>query len=190
VPGGQCVAGDCALPASCAAILVAAPGSLDGEYEIEPVGGGGPRRVYCAMSAGGRTYESLGIGSYTINYPGYTLASIAMLTDPVVQQAFISLYNLQGGMLINILPGWSEMNCCVAVAPATHLMLNGQVVFPADLNNNIVCNVTYNDVGYRFNTTSGVSPPTLPTDFFVTHPPTAMVYCSDANNPGFFLKTY
>ncbi len=184
---------DCQTQPNCLAIKTSNAAATDGVYSIDPDASGPiqPFDVYCDMTTG-ITYEALGIGQHNTTVAGWTWISATELQKNAVQQAFIYLYNTQGG-LTNITPNWSSGNCCVREAGNNQILfLGGQQTRPANAaNNNLVCLSSYPDSMYRFGRqTVGAAIPPLPTNYFTTNPPTAQTACGDNNNPGFFFKQY
>jgi len=193
---GNCTATndlDCQTQPDCLAIKTSNAAATDGVYSIDPDASGPiqPFDVYCDMTTG-ITYEELGIGNHNSTVTGWTWISASELQKSAVQQAFIYLYNTQGG-LTNITPNWSSSNCCVREAGSDLvLFLGGQQARPAEASGStLVCLSNYPDAQYRFGPFSvGVANPPLPTNYFTTNPPTAQSDCSDSDNPGFFFKQY
>lgn len=180
--------------ASCAEILSVSPAAPDGPYSIDPGDGGGARDVYCDMTSGGDTYEELAFGQHGASIAGYTEASILDLQDPVIQQAFIHLYNAQGSAMINAQP-FTDNNCCFRTADATDgqwLQLGGNYVYPSSTDNVIQCNVTHSSPTLRFHIYGAAefSPDPMPTDYFATRTPTLGGGCVAGVNPAFFWRRY
>jgi stigma-specific protein Stig1 len=186
-----CLAGRCVdATASCAVIHQLDPGAPDGPYVHAADG----KMFYCDM-AGGITYEALAYGRYNATYPGYELISAAALDTVVEQQAFIFLFNSQGGGAINLEVGFMSQNCCftASAAGAARLAFGGSILQPATAGmNNTVCNATYGDAKYSWirATASAFAPVPLPVDYFVSFPATDITGCGDANNPGLFFKRH
>jgi hypothetical protein len=194
-----CVKGACVaiVADSCKSILALDPASKDGPYKIYNT-----KKlivdVYCDMSKGGVTYEELAFGQHNKVYPDYSLVSKADLTDAVVQQAFVYLYNKQGGALKHIDAGWTSVSCCIKLAEnlgvAGVLTLGNSLVYPATIANQQACNQkpSYSFAAYRFYLQSLIqySPPTMPTNYFATKKPGNSTLCPTNNNPGWFWLKY
>lgn len=185
-----CLAGSCVdATASCAVIHALDPTTTDGPYLHAADG----KPFYCDMSAG-ITYDELAYGRYNATYPGFELINAAALDTVVEQQAFIFLFNLQGGA-INIDVGFMSQNCCFTASPsgASRLAFGGAILQPATVGmNNVVCNSVYSDARYSWirATASAFAPMPLPTSYFVSFPASEATGCSDANNPGLFFKRH
>jgi hypothetical protein len=178
---------------SCLAIHNGLPSATDGTYSIDR--GAGPIVVFCDMTHGGVTYEQAAFGNSFASYAGYSWISAAELNDPVIQQAFIALYNLQGNGLVNLDTTYNSGNCCIKAAdggPGLYLLLAGEYIYPATPGGPLQCSPGYTAAIYSFG--SGISgqaaPAPLPADYFITHPASNGSACGDAENPGWFFKRY
>lgn len=181
--------------ASCAEELERRPAAVNGVYEIDR--GDGPEDVYCDMTDGGVSYEELAFGNSFATYDGYTGATAADFAGPGVQQAFIWLYNRQGGGATNIAVGYNSTNCCFkgAGAAAGEVLVfgEGNYLYPADVAMDTAnCNATYGGAAYRFmfGDKEIYPPAVLPSDYFATNPPGEITNCSDGDNPGWFFKRF
>ncbi|HEY5935254.1 MAG TPA: hypothetical protein VIU61_11480 [Kofleriaceae bacterium] len=183
-----CLAGDCVdATESCARIKALDPGATDGPYTHAGTG----RPFYCDM-ARGIQYDQLALGQYNGTYPGYQLAGLTELSDPVIQKAFTFLFNTQGGGMITLTPEWTDVNCCIATTTAggVFLKFGPNHVFPAKLGlEQLACNQSLTDAKYSFQR-AGVeyAPVPLPADYFTTNPVSTDTTCSTAGNPAFFFK--
>lgn len=148
--------------------------------------------VFCDMTDGGVGYLSVSMGDFNTAGSNYTLVSLSDLQNPVLQQAFVALFNLQDGL--PVIATWTPNNCCWKYDTSTtnYLTLNGQIVFTEALNG------TANDCGTH---TAGTkeqfqietSPvtnvaPDIATSFFTTNPPGTSTICGTADNPAFFWE--
>jgi hypothetical protein len=194
--GIACIEGDCApVPASCAAIHAANPGFPSGPYTINP--GTGAVEVYCDMVHGPVTYDQLGFGLHGSPPGGYTEVSVADLSDPVIQQAFIYLFNRQGGAAVNLSVGFTTSNCCFMAADssATVLHFGGKYLYPATVGVDATqCSPAggYVDASYRFffAERGPYSPNPMPTDFFAANPATNVFACDQTGNPALFFHRF
>jgi len=162
------------------------------------MGGNPPIEVYCDMTNGGITYETLGFGRHNKTYSGYALVTLAQLQATVSQDAFIYLFNAQMGM-VNLDPGFESNNCCIKIAE--HLNKDeyvtmggpGNAVYPATTVQQ--CNPPngYAETLYGFSVQSngpGVQTSSLPANFLTSHPVGTTSQCQNNNNPGWFFKSY
>lgn len=178
-------------PTSCAAIKSTDPTATSGTYTIYTP----TRTVYCDMRTTGVTYEELGFGPHNLAFAGYTQVTVADLQDSVLQQAFIELYNLQGGGAVNISVGFSSGNCCFRAgdsATGQMLFLGGSYLYPYSTSNAEQCNGTYTASHYRFRRISAAetAPNPMPTNYFATRAATNQTQCSTDRNPAFFWKRF
>jgi hypothetical protein len=123
-----CLAGDCVdSTASCAVILALDPTKPSGPYMHAADG----HQFYCDMSHGPTQYEQLAIGEYSVVHTGYDFVTAADLGEPVLQQAFVWLYNHQGGLAT--IATWTPGNCCVkdGMTAGEYLTLGGSYLFIA-----------------------------------------------------------
>jgi len=118
-----------------------------------------------------------------------------MLNIPVMRAAFIWAYNKQGGF-INLNPGWESNNCCFKFDSSSNVLHFGgltttHIVLPCTTASAAQCNGAYNDPIMRFRTGSiSCQAPTMAPNFFSQFPPMAAANCSNAQNPGLFIKKY
>jgi hypothetical protein len=192
--GGVCVA--LGVLSSCQQILAGNPSATDGPYQINK--GQGPIDVYCDMGGGGITYEAFAFGQHDKTYAGYGLLSVALLNTTVVQNAFIYLVNKQGG-LINIDVGFQSNNCCIKAAEhlnkTEYLALGaGVYLYPAQPGTtSFDCNPSGGYVaplwGWYRNSGEYATFP-LPAGYFTTRTPGTTYQCSNASNPGWFVKSF
>jgi len=175
---------------SCARIKALDPNAIDGPYTHVATG----KQFFCDMTHGAIQYDELAIGQYNAAHPGYTIINAAELSDPVIQQAFIWLYNHQGGGLINNTANWTSGNCCITATPAggIRLQIRGSILFVATFGSPTSgCNTAYPAAKYSYHL---ATPPaefpgnSLPTDYFATRPATEAAACGDDNNPAFYFK--
>ena len=205
-PVTQCMNGDSCYPPSCTiqndndcttsclGILQSNPSATDGPYQI--LENMVMVNVYCDMTHGGVTYRELAFGNHLGSYTSYTKISVADLQDPVIQQAFIYLYNLQGGALNNLDTTFMTGNCCIKLAEHLNqnqfLQLGSSYIYPATVQNVQFCNTNYPDPQYRFwlAVTAQMSPVTMPTNYFQLNPATTSTACSNSSNPGWFWRKF
>jgi hypothetical protein len=168
--------------------------------ELEPTA---PEAVYTNPNNGNlfycdftnnMTYEQFGIGQYNVAYPNFVYMTSAHFNDPMIQKAFIALYNAQGG-LVNIAVGFNSSNCCFkaadGVALTQTLHFAGNYIYPAKVGvDQSQCGGPYNDARYRFyqQIPNEYSPMPMPNDWFATHAATIQTNCSDGANPGVFMR--
>jgi hypothetical protein len=177
---------------NCTDILTTNPSAPSGPYTV----GSPPRTIFCDMRGASPTmYEQLSFGRHLATYTGHTELRLTDLQDTVLQQAFIELYNAQGGAMINIDVGYSSSNCCFRTLDATgeqSLNLGGTYLYPATTGNVQACNPTggYTAASYRFQrvSPSEFAPNPMPSTYFTTRPATNVTVCSTGANPGFFWK--
>jgi hypothetical protein len=137
------------------------------------------------------------MGDYTASFSGFTMVSVADLNDPVIQQAFVFLYNEQGSALNNLNPGWNSGNCCIKLAEHissfSYLTIGGEYLYPASVMNVMNCNGGYFDPQYRFilaDFSFTFSPAPMPTNYFQLNPAGTTNLCSDSNNPAWFWRKF
>jgi hypothetical protein len=161
---------------SCAIIKMVDPGAQDGVYTSRGA------MVFCDMATG-TTYEEVGWGQFDVAPPaGYALIHAADLQPTAAQNAFIALYNLQGGA--KTIAPWQSNNCCVTVAPLTRLKYDGNAI----LTGNGKCNVPGGYVDPVYQLSIAPTPP-VPANFFSAHAVSEGTGCGDGKNPGLFFKT-
>lgn len=190
-PTQGCLTGLCVdATASCAIIRALDPTAGNGVYTHEADGA----QFFCDMTHGAITYEELAFAQHDAPHPGYQMAGVSDLNDPVIQAAFVWLYN-HGGGATNLTPGWVSTNCCFKGADTglNVLALGDSIVFPAQLGADVInCNGPYNDLKYRFwiATPNLYAPVPLPDNFFQTYPASSQANCSNEQNPAFFFRRH
>lgn len=176
---------------SCDAIQSGDANAADGVYTISI--NDVDQVVYCDMTHGGVTYAKLGFGRHGTSYPTYVEVASTDLQDPVLQQAYIALYNLQGGGAINLAVGYSSGNCCFQAADSAgnYLEFGGSYLYPA-VGSNFQCGGPYNAPLYNlyFAESAEYSPVPIPTNYFATRPASLGLGCSQADNPAFFWSRF
>lgn len=186
-----CLSGTCVdVTASCAIILQHDPTAPSGPYTHTADG----KQFFCDMTGATPTqYDELGMGQYDIAYSGFTLIDGAMLQDPVVQQAFIWLYNHQSGGAL-ALATWTSGNVCITSAAigGNRLTFGGSLLWPAPTAGG---GTTFDyTIGVLYSPgleADGIYPPVpVPTDFFTTYPPADAANCSDNLNPALFFERH
>lgn len=188
----DCVSGHCAdATADCFTIHQFNSSAMSGLYEhkLDHV------KFFCDF-AHMMQYDELDFGQYNTAHAGLTLVSVTDMQDATIQQAFIELYNLQGGAKLNT--SWTSSNCCFKFdAGANELFFGGRFLIPLTAANAVACSPAggYVDPIYRFeltdNTNITAEPPPLPSTFFTTNPVTgATDQCMDNNNPAFYWKRH
>lgn len=192
VDGTSYVCNGVIVQASCDAIQNYDASAADGVYTIRV--GGVDQAVYCDMTHGGITYAKLGFGRHGTSYASYVEVAVADLQDPVLQQAYVALYNMQGGGAINLAVGYSSGNCCFQAAGLTtsYLAFGGSYLYPAGAGPSVQCGGPYNDPLYGFyHASSGdFSPVPMPSDYFATRPAGVSSACSVSDNPAFFWQRF
>src|SRR4030095_14302006 len=113
-PPSCTISNDSDCTTSCLGILQSNPSATDGPYQI--LENMVMVNVYCDMTHGGVTYRELAFGDHLLKCTSYTKVSVADLQDPVIQQAFIYLYNQQGSALNNLDTSFMTGNCCIKLA--------------------------------------------------------------------------
>lgn len=192
-PTMACSLGHCIDPtASCQAIHVLDPSKPDGPYTHAADG----TQFYCDMTDGVVQYDELGFAAYNAVNPGFTIVTAADLQNPVIQKAFIWLFNHQNGGGIT-LTAFSSSNCCW-----TSSALGGtRLEFGASLIFSVVQGVEHCGAAFsvgdlvsfeRANPTPReIAPNPLPADYFMQHPATDVSgICTDGNNPAYFFKRH
>jgi hypothetical protein len=123
--------------------------------------------------------------------------SLADLTDTVISQAFVHLFNLTNS-LKHIDTGWTSGACCIKLAEHVGavgvLKLGTSLVYPATTANAQACSPPggYTQTAYRFylQAAAQYAPKPLPSNYFVTKAPGTLTTCATNNNPGWFWKKY
>jgi hypothetical protein len=193
----SCQAGTCVdTITSCAQIHAITPAAVNGMYTL--ISGS---QVYCDMTDGGVTYSEVDFGQVdSTPPPGYSLIPITDFQNPILQTAFISLFNLQGGA--KLLASWTSGNCCFKFDTSANTFgLNADYFYPAHVGGAVDCsNGAYTDPVWTMAITSGATVVALPlpTNFFTTNVPSAIATgtaqaCDSAAmpvdaNPAFFWK--
>jgi hypothetical protein len=183
-----CLAGDCVdSTESCARIKALDPNAIDGPYTHVATG----KQFFCDMTRGVQ-YDQLAMGQYNASYPGYQLAGTTELSDPVVQRAFIFLFNHQGGGMITLTPAWTLSNCCFSgnVAGTEWIQFGGTYIFVAKFGApTLACGESFADPKYSFqHAGADYAPVPLPADYFQIRPVGKDTTCGPGNNPAFFFK--
>lgn len=181
-----CALGQCLdATASCENIQILDPTAASGPYTHTTDG----TQFFCDMSkASPVQYNALAMGRYNATYPGNSIIDAAQLQDPVIQQAFLFLYNKQAGF--KALEAWTAANVCTTSSPAggTRLEFGGLNLFP--YANGMTANVYDTTTTYteeRSGSASTVMTPPLPMDFFTTYPPAEDTACGDGQNPALYF---
>jgi hypothetical protein len=183
-----CLAGDCVdATESCARIKALDPNAIDGPYTHVATG----KQFFCDMARGVQ-YDQLAMGQYDATYPGYQFAGAAELVDPIVQQAFIFLFNHQGGGMVTLTPAWPSTNCCFAskAAGGEWLRFGANLLFVAKFGvPQQACGGTFSDPKYSYQHAGADFPAVpLPADYFQIRPVTTDTTCGNGANPAFFFK--
>jgi hypothetical protein len=197
--GSTCTDCETPLPETCADIHDADRTLGDGSYAIFPSAGFGyPTTVYCDMTNGGVTYEAMGFGQWDAYYPGWQRLGVADIADPIIQDAFLTLYAQQGGLL-NLNVGGTSYNCCFRADADNVYTFGGSYLYPADVNSDDIssnCGGPYDGALMWIHTAplSGYADtmdPRVSSTYFDNYPASAGDYCYDpAGNPSFFMKRY
>ncbi len=191
-PTQACVNATC-VPAntSCSRVREIDPTAADGAY-LNPNTGDA---FYCDFT-NNVTYDSFAMGAFNGSYPGYTMMSSANFNDPLIQKAFIGIYNEQGGAT-NLMAGAQGGNCCFKAADTgagQMLLIGGHHIYPARVDADVnVCGGPYTASRYRFFLAEEgpFSPFPMPADYFTTYPASVAARCSDsAPQPAFFMKKH
>lgn len=188
----SCSLGHCIdTTASCQVIHLLDPSKPDGPYTHAADG----TQFYCDMTDGAVQYDELGFGPYNATTPGFTITTVADLQNPVIQKAFVWLFNHQNGGGI-ALTAYTSNNCCwtTSTAGGTRLKLGGSIVF------SVVGGVEHCGMAFAVGdlvsferadlTPREIAPKPLPADYFIQHPATEFVGCGDGNNPAYFFKRH
>jgi hypothetical protein len=175
----------------CKAVFDAGLSLGDGVYVVDPdgLGSGPPVEVVCDMGAGGVSIWEVGFGNSFAAHGGWELMSLAQFQTEVYQLAFLWNYGRLSGF-VNLDVGYRSNNCCFKISgTANYLDFGGERVFPSSFEGTSQCNVTYTDAFMTFQlVSSSWQQPPLGRDYLVVNAPTATVGCSDADNPGFFVR--
>jgi hypothetical protein len=190
-PTQGCLAGSC-VPAntSCQRVKDLDPMAANGLYRNP----NNNAYFFCDFT-NSMVYEAMGFGAHTTVYAGWTLMSAADFNDPIIQKAFIALYNEQIG-LNNLQSGFSTGNCCFKASDSPagmYLALGGHYLYPARTTNppTTNCGGPYSDAKMRFYEAEvgPYAPLPMPDDYFTTHMATNIAGCSDSSpQPGFFMR--
>jgi hypothetical protein len=171
--------------ASCASIHLVFPTAASGPYTHTADGA----QFFCDMSKSPPVqYNALAMGRYNASYPGMTLIDGVQLQDPMSQQAFVFLFNKQGGF--PALETWTANNVCTtsSTAGGTRLYFGGLYMFPyanGTTSGAYTMGTIYTEE--RIGTGGGVLTPPLPMDYFTTVPASDVSNCGDADNPALFF---
>ena len=171
----DCVAGHCTdTTASCFEIKQLNPAATDGTYTHRADGS----VFFCDMTDM-MEYDELDMLEFDIAHTGYTLATPADLQTPILQAAFIALYNAQHGLKVTT--PWTSVNCCFKADTAlttNMFFLSGSNVQPSAASATL-CNpaggyltTTTYQLEIQVGAVFGTDP--LADDFFTTHPATAV----------------
>jgi stigma-specific protein Stig1 len=188
-----CSLGHCIDPtASCQTIHALDPTKPNGPYTHAADG----KQFYCDMTDGVVQYDELGFGPYNAAVPGFTIVNAADLQNPVIQKAFIWLFNHQNGGGIT-LTTFSSANCCwtSSAAGGVRLEFGASLLFIA-IQGTETCGVSYTTgqlISFeRVNVTPrDFAPNPLPDDYFARNPATDVSgICGDSNNPAYFFKRH
>jgi hypothetical protein len=147
--------------------------------------------VFCNMEDN-MTYEAIMFGQYNVAVPGYDLISDTDLQNVTLQNAFVAIYNHQGGA--KLLAPWTSTNCCFKFdASLNEIEFGTNYLSPFTTAGVAACSPspTYADPVYRFGIgQSVVTPVPLAADFFTTNPVTVHDACGEGSNPAFFWKRH
>ncbi|HTQ03827.1 MAG TPA: fibrinogen-like YCDxxxxGGGW domain-containing protein [Polyangiaceae bacterium] len=201
----NCTGCETPLPKTCADVLHANAAAPDGLYRIDPTGGLADDAItaFCDMTDGAVSYEALGFGDWNTSYDGYTMVTDTDLQNPLVLQALLWLYNVQGGMF-NLEPGWVSTDCAFRTSDS-YIKVNTNVpVVPADhaqTVNQWHCNLydqggnnigNYTDALMKFamfSPTNQTETPPVILNFFTSNPITLVAtQGSTYPGPAFFFK--
>ena len=182
-----CLNGTCQRKnSSCANILAFDPSAQTGAY----YNGNDGQTMYCDVTA--RRQIEIGIGLHTASFAGYTGMRAGDFADAVIQQAFIAIYNKDGGF--KTLAAWTPQYCCFHTSTGGDLTLlfGGSVAFMFASTSQFQCNSTLSYNGWypvgRTSAVSGIAQPPMPTNYFQTYPVTEVQNCLIGANPNFFIK--
>jgi hypothetical protein len=142
---------------------------------------------YCDFT-NGATIDGLFMGIYTSAYTGYSLITPTDLADAKLQNAFVTFFNLQGG--IPTLQVWTSGNCCFRTAGALDWKFGGIIIYPTKDGSASQCNQSggYTTPPYYIFRGGAFDAVPLPPDYFTQHPATAEVQCTEGLNPGLFWR--
>ena len=188
-----CLTGHCVdSTESCAVIFGLDPTKPSGPYTHAADG----HQFFCDMVHGPTQYEELAFGVYNVAHTGYDFVNATDLADPVVQKAFVWLYNHQGGGLDNLPPQFTPGNCCIkeSMVAGQMLELDGSILFVATVGASEAqyCNQPTTAAQYDFYlAVNNVFPGNpMSSTFFTMYPPNDVQNCSDANNAAMFWKRH
>ncbi|HUJ61451.1 MAG TPA: hypothetical protein VLX92_23260 [Kofleriaceae bacterium] len=180
--------------ASCQAILELDPGAQSGPYTHVADGS----QFYCDMTKGLNggpppiQYDRLAMGQYNASYPGYSIIDASVLGDAGAQQAFVFLFDRDGG--IPALATWTATNVCITTTAAggTRLTFGNSLLFPGQAGMTVAAytaNALYTPA--LVNLTPELFPaPPLPATFFQSYPPSSEANCADGANPALFFQRH
>lgn len=185
-PTQSCEAGTCTPITTCKQVRGRDPQAIDGAYYTPS-----NTLFYCDFT-NNVDYQALALGNHTATYPDYELMNAADLATPSVQQAFLAVFNAQGGLL-NLEPGFTSSNCCMKVGDSGAgqvLALGGSIVFPAQVGANSFACGQFNESRFRFYLSGFSEYQAMPMSpsFFSTRAPSVIAGCADDNNPGLFVR--
>lgn len=149
-------------------------------------------QIYCDMTTM-VGYSSLVMAQWDAGPTGYKIVSAVDLQNVSEQNAFIQLYNHQGGF--KVLTGFSSGNCCFKNDTTTDMMLflQNADVYPGT-GGASACNAAYAvTTTYQFEVLPDSPMPTpipsMASSFFATYPATAIIMgCAIDKNPAVFWK--
>jgi len=189
----SCSLGHCIdTTASCQTIHALDPTKPNGPYTHAADG----KQFYCDMTDGAVQYDQLGFGPYNAALPGFSIVTATDLQNPVIQKAFIWLFNHQNGGGVT-LTSFTSSNCCwtSSTAGGTRLEFGASLIFIA-FQGAEDCGSTYtagNIISFERAdaTPREIAPNPLPDNYFVQHPATDVPgICGDGNNPAYFFKRH
>lgn len=185
-PTQSCEAGSCTPITSCKQVRDRDPQAVDGMYYTPS-----NKFFYCDFT-NGVDYQAVALGNHKTTYPDFELINAADLATPGVQQAFVAMFNAQGG-LVNLEPGFTSNNCCFKVGDSGAgqvLTLGGSIVFPAQVGANAFVCGQFNEPRFRFYLSQISEYQVMPMapGFFASRPPAVISGCADDNNPGLFVR--
>jgi hypothetical protein len=185
-----CYEGSCIDPtASCAVIHMLDPNAPSAAYEHAT----DHAVFYCDMTAVPVVqYDEIGMGKYNGTYPDFSLATITTIQSATFQDAFIALFNHQGGM--TALETWTASNSCVTIDTAgMHRLFLGAGTLVGVAQGGSGVNSFAEGMAYTFRllTDGTIIDPPLAPDFFQTHAPSdGGANCATGENPAIFVKSH
>jgi hypothetical protein len=184
-----CYEGACIdATASCAVIHMLDPNAPSAAYEHAT----DHAVFYCDMTAVPVVqYDEIGMGKYNATYPDFALATITTIQNATFQDAFIALFNHQGGM--TALETWTAANSCVTInAAGTDRLFLGAGTLVGIAQGGSGVNSFTEGMTYSLYLLSGtIADPPLAPDFFQTHPPSnGGSNCATGENPAIFVKSH